>query len=293
MEKKRIIIYICFSILLMFSMSLNIKAAKSEIKYDTCTYTYKGCTFQFSYTKWQNEDIRKWQLQSLNSQIQSYPDNFCNNENKVRYIGYGHNDENVKTRLEENFGKVKKKLKDGECPELRLSKKPVKECLSDPNVIRPRVYYTCYKLGQKAFKPGKCTNTNSYKCVGNGKLEEDVTTSGLLSRQQNVTAKIDALTGIGILDEDYTCEQLLGDDVVKLLEKIFVIIRILTPILLIVFTMIDYTKAIAAGEDEIKNATTKFIKRSIAAILIFLAPTLIEFIMDVTGISDGTCGLDL
>ena len=106
-------------------------------------------------------------------------------------------------------------------------------------------------------------------------------------------AKIDELTAIEITNNYKSCDQLIGDSTKEILEYIFLVIRVATPIILIVLTMLDFSKAIAADENELQNAITRFVKRTIAAILIFLAPTLIEFLMDITGISDGTCGLDL
>ena len=268
----------------------------AEATYKTCTYTYKGCSVTFKLISVPGIDSKEEETWTIHSIPNINDAAECNAEDGVKAIAYNTLDAQFHSSdLDKAFTKVKNKLKDDECPEIRVTKKPEKRCTFEyiqPSKTQTPQVFKCYRLGLKAFKPGKCTNSKNYICLTNGEYEDGLSSNDLGGNGPGATANIDVLTGIGILDEDYTCEQLLGDDVVKLLEKIFVIIRILTPILLIVFTMIDYTKAIAAGEDEIKNATTKFIKRSIAAILIFLAPTLIEFIMDVTGISDGTCGLD-
>lgn len=58
------------------------------------------------------------------------------------------------------------------------------------------------------------------------------------------------------------------------------VFKIAIPLLLIIFGMIDLGKAvIASKEDEIKKATGSLVRRAIAAIVIFLLPTLITFIM--------------
>jgi len=56
--------------------------------------------------------------------------------------------------------------------------------------------------------------------------------------------------------------------------------------------MLDFTQAIASSEEDALNkAKTKFIKRAGIALAIFLTPDLINFIFNVTGMSDGTCGI--
>ncbi len=57
--------------------------------------------------------------------------------------------------------------------------------------------------------------------------------------------------------------------------------KIIIPILLIVFGMIDFGKAIVASKnDEIKKATSSLIKRIIAAITIFFLPTIIVMVFN-------------
>lgn len=64
------------------------------------------------------------------------------------------------------------------------------------------------------------------------------------------------------------------------LGYILMVFKIVIPILLIVFGMIDLGKAvIASKDDEIKKATKSLLMRAIAAIIIFFIPTLIGVIM--------------
>lgn len=65
------------------------------------------------------------------------------------------------------------------------------------------------------------------------------------------------------------------------------IFKIVIPILLIVFGMMDLGKAVVASDDkEIKNATTKLAKRAVAGVVIFFIPALVGFIFSiVTGFS--------
>ena len=59
-------------------------------------------------------------------------------------------------------------------------------------------------------------------------------------------------------------------------------IRYIAPVIIIILTILDFIKAIAAdNEDEIKKVSGKFIKRLIVALILFLLPLLIEFLLGI------------
>lgn len=65
---------------------------------------------------------------------------------------------------------------------------------------------------------------------------------------------------------------------------ILMVFKIVIPILLIVFGMIDLGKAvIASKDDEIKKATKSLMFRAISAVIIFFIPTLVGVIMGIVG----------
>lgn len=64
-----------------------------------------------------------------------------------------------------------------------------------------------------------------------------------------------------------------------LVGKILGIFKIVIPILVIIFGMIDFGKAvIASKDDEIKKATKALLMRAIAGIIIFFIPQLVGFV---------------
>lgn len=68
---------------------------------------------------------------------------------------------------------------------------------------------------------------------------------------------------------------------------VFFFLKILIPIILIVFGCIDLGKAvIASKDDEIKKSTKKLVLRAIAGIIIFFVPTLLNFIVELVGEDD-------
>lgn len=75
--------------------------------------------------------------------------------------------------------------------------------------------------------------------------------------------------------------------VINFLKAILGIIQWGIPILLIIMGSIDLGKAVMASDDkEIKGATSKLIKRAIAAIAVFFIPLLVNLLIGMVGDSD-------
>ena len=66
-----------------------------------------------------------------------------------------------------------------------------------------------------------------------------------------------------------------------LISNIVTIIKIVVPILLIIFGMLDLGKAVVASkEDEIKKGQQTFIKRAIAAVIVFLVVQVVQIVVN-------------
>ena len=77
------------------------------------------------------------------------------------------------------------------------------------------------------------------------------------------------------------CEQLIGESAQKLINTFMKWIRIIVPILLIVFGIIDFATAVfSSKEDDMKKRRETFIKRIVAAVLVFLAPILVNLLLN-------------
>ena len=86
--------------------------------------------------------------------------------------------------------------------------------------------------------------------------------------------------------EDF-CNQTNIKKVFRALGFVITIIKIAVPILLIVFGSIDFGKAvISSKDDEIKKALHSLTIRAIAGIVIFLIPTMINFVVKLVGGED-------
>lgn len=82
-----------------------------------------------------------------------------------------------------------------------------------------------------------------------------------------------------LLDIDF-CKNTL--EVWQLIGRVLFVFKIVIPILLIVFGMIDLGKAVVgAKDDEIKKALKQLAMRAIAAVVVFLIPTIVSFIFTI------------
>ena len=146
------------------------------------------------------------------------------------------------------------------------------------------------------------------KVYSNIKLSGDGTTYHIVSDNDNPGVKgSNPLTGNNLsldatlnIQVDFivptieSCEDLVGEEIVGYLDMIWDLIKIGIPIILIVLGGIDFVQAIFAGkEDNMKKAQEKFIKRIIIAILIFIIPTLLSFLLGIVNSIWGNIGNDL
>lgn len=107
---------------------------------------------------------------------------------------------------------------------------------------------------------------------------------------------------IGGEDVNIDCNELFGskddpDSIRYLVNEILQYPRIIVPILVIVFGIVDFAKAvIAAKEDEMKKAQSTFIKRVIIGVAFFFIPLFVDIIMQLAdivweGLGYTTCDL--
>ena len=69
-----------------------------------------------------------------------------------------------------------------------------------------------------------------------------------------------------------------------IIHLIYVFIQVFVPILLIIWGMLDLGKAVMAQkEDEIKKGQNTFIKRLIAAAILFFVVTIVRFLVNIVG----------
>lgn len=81
--------------------------------------------------------------------------------------------------------------------------------------------------------------------------------------------------------------------IVAVIKGVFNLIKIGVPIILIIMGAIDLGKAVMASDDkEIKGATSKLIKRAIAAVAVFFAVTIVDVVMGLVAKGEVKDGVD-
>lgn len=78
-----------------------------------------------------------------------------------------------------------------------------------------------------------------------------------------------------------------------LLQKLLNYIKIAGPILVVLLSALDFIKAVASSEENVfKKAQSRLVIRLVAALALFLVPTLVQLLLGlINGINDATCGL--
>ena len=98
-----------------------------------------------------------------------------------------------------------------------------------------------------------------------------------------------------LMDTEYSCggtNLVFSGTFPYIVSTIVTVIKIVVPILLIIFGMLDLGKAVvAAKEDEIKKGQQTFIKRAIAAIIVFFVIQIVQVVIRfVSGNSQSVAG---
>jgi hypothetical protein len=85
------------------------------------------------------------------------------------------------------------------------------------------------------------------------------------------------------MDSQYSCGDtnlVFSGTFPYIVSTIILLIKIVVPILLIIFGMLDLGKAVMASkEDEIKKGQQTFIKRLIAAVLVFFVISIVQIVV--------------
>ena len=83
------------------------------------------------------------------------------------------------------------------------------------------------------------------------------------------------------------------DSVVWLLQKLLNYIKILGPFLVLIYSSIDFIKAIVTSDDEsLKKATKNLSMRLILALALFLIPVFVSVMLNIVGLTSDLCGLE-
>lgn len=160
-------------------------------------------------------------------------------------------------------------------------------------------YYDLYLSSIEKYygKAKDCDYKNDDNCYTNNVIKADNNINSLTemcysiikSRNYDDQCVIDCLKvsdEISFLKKEYNIDNYSGacglsEKIVKLFANVLKWFRYIAPALVIILGILDFIKAIASqSEDEMKKSQGRFIKRLIAAVLLFLIPFLILYLLD-------------
>ena len=91
---------------------------------------------------------------------------------------------------------------------------------------------------------------------------------------------------------DQNCNTYINEDMKEFLQSVFTVLKIAAPVLVLIFSFKEFLPAIMSGkQDDIKKAGKNLTIRLIAALLLFIIPTIINILLDLIGNSSGNCGI--
>lgn len=98
------------------------------------------------------------------------------------------------------------------------------------------------------------------------------------------------MSGVNVSQSD--CNSIFKGEFGQLLKDIYSLLKFAVPIIILVFAIIDFLKAISASDpNEVKKAANKLVKRMVIGVAIFVLPNLLEFVLASAGVNFGTCGI--
>ncbi len=114
--------------------------------------------------------------------------------------------------------------------------------------------------------------------------------SSFFDEWSDIPAWISNVSSIG--EGKLNCDDEGLQELIAFMQKIFTFIKIGAPILLIVFTALDFMKAVASSDEgELKKASKKFITRAVVTVAIIILPSVINLVIGIITIGGGTCGI--
>ncbi len=143
-------------------------------------------------------------------------------------------------------------------------------------------------LSNKKDVPLYKKNKDNLKSYCNSLLSDLNADNPCLRKCLKLKEKIFALE-----NKDYNDEACgFSGRLISFFANILRLVKYILPVGVIVFGILDFIKAIgAAKEDEMKKAQQRFIRRLVAAALVFIIPLILEFILDKMGFGYDSCSL--
>ena len=139
------------------------------------------------------------------------------------------------------------------------------------------------------FDNGKYCNQYHEKTFGKeDAIQKTTDNTKKIKNSNNNSTKSDLLK----YKAETNCEGILGTKVINWLQKLFNIVKIVAPLLVLGLTIFEFAKAvISQDQDALKKAGNIFVQRLIIMIVLFFLPTIINLLLDLLDNTNGTCNI--
>lgn len=194
-------------------------------------------------------------------------------------IGAEERDEEINTSIEDTY-----KLKQEQ--EEKTSRLNELESISDEDLTED----------QRSEKENLTNEIKAGKEELEAMVRETLITCNAYRTLSNKTPEMDEICAKGLSDFQVWVENgvirsftsgcgMLGTEFKKWLQGFFDFIKVGSIVLLVIMGLLDFTKAVTSGKDDaIKTAWSSFTKRSLALVILFLLPVLLEFLLTTFGV---------
>ncbi len=168
------------------------------------------------------------------------------------------------------------------------------ECLRLKTALQGQVSSAKNEMNQS-----ENTNTSGYNNLQNQVEQAEQEIEKATNNRETAHSDRDTLTGEALDgdimgdqgDTNLTCEDVISDGLRDVINQILTYMSIAIVVLLIVLGTIDFTKAVAASDqDAIKKAQGTFVKRIIIAVIFFFLPILVNLVLGFINSTWSTCG---
>ena len=152
--------------------------------------------------------------------------------------------------------------------------------------IKKIIFFVCLLLiGLSSVNAKEIQNNTILSSIANGSiilLKEEKKETSLIKTSNEMSKNVGKKSG-GTIDMSI-CHQDGVQKALKFIGVLLLVAKILVPIILIVFGVMDFSKAMVASDaDAISKATKSLLFRFLAGVIIFILPTIVNFVFSTIG----------
>jgi hypothetical protein len=139
-------------------------------------------------------------------------------------------------------------------------------------------------------------NSDYFVITYSNKVLDDIGTGNAIEGSTNINGSDGYKPGTSISSESGVCTDYLGhadteDTIANLLNRIYLLIKVGSIVVVILMSMLEFARNVTDGKDNLMEIVKKFAKRLVILVVILLLPTFIDMLANLFGIEDILCGI--